>query len=69
MNIHDKIDASRQKCTRYIRKLLSMIDSPMAKNENACKTLTNILFKAFCLNLSDTEKEKGCLRRKEKLSS
>ena len=33
MNIHDKIDASRQKCTRYIRKLLSMIDSPMAKNE------------------------------------
>ena len=33
MNIHDKIDASRQKCARYIRKLLSMIDSPMAKNE------------------------------------
>ena len=45
------------------------MDSPMAKNENACKTLTNILFKAYCLNLSDTEKEKGCLRRKEKLSS
>ena len=42
MNIHDKIDASRQKCTRYIRKLLSMIDSPMAKNE------VKILF--FCFN-------------------
>ena len=69
MYIHDKIDESRQKCARYIRKLLSVIDSPMAKNENACKTLTNILFKAYCFNLSDTEKEKGCLRRKEKLSS
>ena len=69
MYIHDKIDESRQKCARYIRKLLSVIDSPMAKNENACKTLTNILSKAYCLNLSDTEKEKGRLRRKEKLSS
>ena len=49
--------------------LKASMDSPMEKNENACKTLTNILSKAYCLNLSDTEKEKGCLRRKEKLSS
>ena len=38
----------------------------MAENNIACKSLTNILFKAYCVNVCDTEKQMGCLRRKEK---
>ena len=69
INVYNNLNVSRKKCTKYFRRLLSMIDAPMAENENACKCMTNILFKAYCINQNDTEKEKGCLRRKEKLSS
>ena len=69
INIHNNIDFSRKKCITYFQKLLSFIDFPMAENNMACKSLTNILFKAYCVNVCDTEKQMGCLRRKEKLSS
>ena len=41
----------------------------MAKIKGACFSMSNIIFKAFVLNHSDKEKQLGCLRRKEKLSS
>ena len=69
INIHNNIDFSRKKCITYFQKLLSFIDFPMAENNMACKSLTNILFKAYCVNVYDTKKQMGCLRRKEKLSS
>ena len=58
-----------KKCFTYFQKLLSFIDSLMRENDMACKSLTNMLFKAYCVNVCDTEKQMGCLRRKEKLSS
>ena len=45
-----------------------MYDAPLAQNDKACKSLTNLLFKAYALDKTDTEKKKGCLGRKEKIS-
>lgn len=64
ITLHSKIDLPRQNCCKYFQKLISFIDAPMAENDKACKTLSNILFKAYALNVSDTEKQIGCLRRK-----
>ena len=41
----------------------------MANIKGACFSMLSIIFKAFVLNHSDKEKQLGCLRRKEKLSS
>ena len=68
INLHNKLDLPRKKCNKYFKKLLTFIDVPLALNDKACNSLTNILFKAFSLNVSDNEKQKGCLRRAEKLS-
>lgn len=68
INLYNTLDLSRKSCCKYFRKLLSFINAPLAQNEKACKSLTNILFKAYVLDVSDNEKKKGCLRRKEKLS-
>ena len=56
-------------CRNYFKRLFSFIDAPVADVSDACLTVSNILLKAFVLNNSDRERELGCLRRKEKLSS
>ena len=66
---HENIPECRRNCTIYFKKLLSYIDAPISQNENACQTATNVVYKAYVLNNSDTERELGCLRRKEKLSN
>ena len=68
INVHNELGKSRQNCCKYFRRLLSFIDAPMAQNRKACQSLTNILFKAFTLDVCDTEKQIGCLRRKQKLA-
>ena len=57
------------KCTRHLANVLFFVNSPIACSEAACKTLANILLKAFVLNVSDRQRSVGCLRRQEKLSS
>ena len=66
VTLQEMIPEPRQRCGKYFQRLLALIDSPMAKNEKACSTLKNTLFKA--LQNSDQEKQIGCLRRHEKLS-
>ena len=68
INLHNKMELNRKSCRKYFQKLLFFVDAPMAINDKACKSLTNILFKAYALDIGDTEKKKGCLRRKEKKS-
>ena len=68
INLHNKLELPRKNCSKYFRKLLTFVDAPLALNDKACNSLTNILFKAFSLDVSDNEKQKGCLRRAEKLS-
>ena len=68
VTLQEMIPEPRQRCGKYFQRLLALIDSPMAKNEKACSTLKNTLFKAFVLQNSDQEKQIGCLRRREKLS-
>ena len=69
MNLHESLSKTRRNCVKYFSRLLSYIDSPIAKIEKACKTLSNTLFKGFVLNSSDRESSLGCLRRREKLST
>ena len=68
INLHNKMELNRKSCRKYFQKLLFFVDAPMAINDKACKSLTNILFKAYALDIGDTEMKKGCLRRKEKNS-
>ena len=68
-NLQKNLDSSRRTCTIYFRKLLSFVDSPYSSDVAVCKRLTNVLFKAEVLHLSDKENELDCLRRKEKLVS
>ena len=49
-------------------KFFSYIDSGIANNPNACKSLVDILLKSFVTANSDKEQRVGCLRQKEKLS-
>ena len=58
----------RFRCRNYLIKLFGCIDAPFASNKAACRTLSNIILKAYVLDNSDKEKEIGCLRRREKLS-
>ena len=56
-------------CRVHLSQALSRIDSPVAIIQRACVTLSNILLKSFVPDNSDKERQLGCLRRKEKLSS
>ena len=69
MKVHDQIPWPRKHCEVYFLRLLSKFDCSLAKDPEACKKLKNTLCKAFVLHNSDTEKQIGCLRRKEKLSN
>ena len=65
--LYEKIEDPHRNCTKYVRNLLSFVDSPISSNRFLCKRLTNVMFKADVLNRSDKENLLGCLRRKEKL--
>ena len=65
--LYEKVKDPHKNCTKYVRNLLSFVDSPISSNRNLCKHLTNFMFKADVLNRSDKENLLGCLRRKEKL--
>ncbi|XP_076823715.1 uncharacterized protein LOC143469759 [Clavelina lepadiformis] len=56
-------------CRAHLSHALRRIDSPMVVIQGACLTLSNILLKAFVLDNSDKERQLGCFRRKEKLST
>ena len=66
-HLYKQLDSSRRSCTKYFRSLISYVDSPYSNDTAICKRLTNVIFKAEVLHLSDKENELGCLRRKEKL--
>ena len=68
MIVHGKITEPRRNCCKYLKNLMSHIDTERASNEKICQTLTNIVYKAYVQNNSDRERELGCLRRMEKLS-
>ena len=59
---------NKKHCPQYLVKLFQQIDVPFAEDGRICRTLVNIITKAYVLNNSDTEKQIGCLRRQEKLS-
>ena len=61
MHLYEKLD-------EYFRNLLSHIDAPFSENNAACRTLSNLVFKARVIAASDRENVLGCLRRKEKLA-
>ena len=67
--LYENLDSSRRSCTKYFRSLLSYVDSPFSSDSAICKRLSNVIFKAEVLHLSDKENELGCLRRREKLQT
>lgn len=62
------VDCNLHCCRAHLSQSISCIPSPLAIIQNACVTLSNIFLKSFVLDKSDTERQIGCLRRKEKLS-
>ena len=66
---YEHLDESRMSCISYFKRLISHIDAPMAAINGACRTLSNLVFKARAIAVSDRENTLGCLRRKEKLST
>ena len=52
----------------YMKELFSLIDSPIPIITIVRYTLAYLLRKAYVLDKNDNAKEKGCLRRREKLS-
>ena len=69
VHAQNTITSPRLRCRNYFIKLLGLIHTPIAEHTVACRTLANILMKAFVNANSDREKSQGCLRRKEKLST
>ena len=69
VNLMLSMSTTKSNCRTYIAKLLSYIETPVASDEAACRTMANILMKAQVLDSSDREKDLGCLRRKEKLNT
>ena len=68
MEVHGKLPKIKKHCTKYVIQLLRLIDVPFADDQTICRTLANLLSKAYVLNDSDREKQIGCLRRQEKLA-
>ena len=66
--LHEFLDKSKKSCGKYFERLLAYIEVPAAKFPRACRTVRNVIFKAFSLDNSDRAKQIGCLRRKEKLA-
>ena len=69
MHAQNSITSPRLRCRIYFTKLLQLIHAPIAEHVIACRTLANIIMKAFVTANSDREQTQGCLRRKEKLAS
>ena len=66
-----KLPSGNAQCRNYLilKRLFSCIDAPIAYISDAFLNISNMVLKAFVLNNTDRERELGCLRRKEKLSS
>ena len=69
MHAQNSITSLRLRFRIYFTKLLELIHAPIAEHVIACRSLANILMKAFVTANSDREQTQGCLRRKEKLAS
>ena len=67
--VMNSLPPSRRRCRKHFKRVIGNIDVPIANDNTACHTITNILFKAFVNNNSDRQSELGRLRRKEKLSN
>ena len=59
-HVYNKLDERKKGCTSYFRKLISNVDAPFATNVNACKTLSNIVFKGRVVAVSDRGNTLGC---------
>ena len=55
MHIYEKLEEPRRRCTKYFRSLLEFVDTPFSHNKNACRSFTNVIFKADVLHSSDKE--------------
>ena len=64
MKLHELLPEARRNCGKCFQRLLYFIDSPIAKNNKACATLKNTLYKGFVLNNSDQEKSLGLSKGK-----
>ena len=69
VHLYENLTDSRKNCSKYFQHLLSHIDTTFSENSAACRTLSNLIFKARVLAASDRENMLGCLRRKEKLAN
>ena len=69
INVLVRLLPVKARCRNFLKRLYACIDAPIATISDAGLTMSNIMLKAFVLNNSDCERELGCLRRKEKLSS
>ena len=69
VHLYENLTDSRKNCSKYFQHLLSRIDTPFSENSAACRTLSNLIFKARVLTASDRENMLECLRRKEKLAN
>ena len=49
------MSGKRRECRNYLRRIFSKINAPMANNNDACRTLSNIILKAFVLDNSERE--------------
>ena len=65
--LFEKLPSDRRRCRFYIEKLFAVINAALSSNLDTCRTLANIMLKAYVLDNSDKERELGCLRRKEKV--
>ena len=68
IKIYEGLPKNKKHCYRYVIKLFTFIDVPFAHDNTVCRTIFNVISKAYVLNESDVEKTVGCLRRQEKLS-
>ena len=55
VHLYENLTDSRKNCSKYFQHLLSHIDTPFSENSAACRTLSNLIFKARVLAASDRE--------------
>ena len=62
IHLYEHLNDSRKNCSKYFQHLLSHIDTAFSENIAACRTLSNMIFKAHVLAASDHENMLECLR-------
>ena len=68
VHLYENLTDSWKNCSKYFQHLLSHIDTPFSENSAACRTLSNLTFKARVLAASDREKHAGMLKTKGEIS-